>query len=184
MQFRRTQVLNDLREHGKVTEEQGAKANEAAQKIGSAIQAAVLPVNVTLGYLGIQAMMPGKTLEMLPQAALIILLAIGLLVAAIRVLQRQRPFQAFWFYGGAALIAFLGISVVLLQLEAFPLSATLQKYSDVLALYGSSILTLYGNTLRIFSLGLFLAGVLMLVIFFSCRHQRIHSIHHELSTFF
>jgi hypothetical protein len=114
----------------------------------------------------------------------VLLIAGALLLLAIRLLQRNRPYQSLWFYGMGLLTGFMGVGALLLKLSDLPLEPLLAKYSPVLAYYGSAILGWYQTLLRSFGVAYALGGVTLLILFWGLRVQWKRNTHHELASFF
>ena len=165
-------------------EEQPKKADEIAGAMGTAIQSAIFPMKQMPLTLGLMFLSGQKYLDKIAMLNWIAIIGSVALLAAIRIIQNNRPFQSLWFYGVAGLTACLGMTVFIYRLGAQAIDAIFQTYNNVLSLYASEVITSLETYLRSFSIGFFLAGAVLLIAFFSFRYQRLHSTHHELSTFF
>ena len=160
------------------------KVDEAVKAISEAITESVFPIEplpLTLGFLFVNNQ---HYINHISAAAWIVMIGSVIMVGIIRIAQNTRPFQSFWFYGVSLMTGFLTLSIFIKMLQNQNFEALFKAHNSILAFYATSILTLFETYLRAFSFGFFVAGAVLLTIFFSLRYQRQHSMHHELSTFF
>ena len=164
--------------------EQNDKAEEAAQAIGQSITEAVFPIEplpLTVGLLYINNQ---HYINQISLAAWLLLILAAVMIVVISLAQNKRPFQSFWFFGVSAITGFLALNVTNVLLQNQQIDGAAMFHNSVLAFYVSSIMTLLEVYVRFFSLGLFLAGTILLICFFMLRYKRRHSTHYELSSFF
>ena len=160
------------------------EVDKAAKAISEAITESVFPIEplpLTLGFLFVNNQ---HYINHISAAAWIVMIGSVIMVGIIRIAQNTRPFQSFWFYGVSLMTGFLTLSIFITMLQNQNFEALFKAHNSILAFYATSILTLFETYLRVFSFGFFVAGAVLLTIFFSLRYQRQHSMHHELSTFF
>ncbi len=169
---------------GWLASELSIKVDEAAKAISEAITVSVFPIEplpLTLGFLFVNNQ---HYINHISVAAWIVMVCSVIIVGIIRIAQNTRPFQSFWFYGVSLMTGFLILSIFITMLQNQNLEEMFRAHNSILAFYATSILTLFETYLRAFSFGFFVAGAVLLTLFFSMRYQRQHSMHHELSTFF
>jgi len=164
--------------------EQNDKAEEAAQAIGQSIAEAVFPIEPLPLTLGLLYVSNQQYISHISLAAWILLILAIVMAVVIRLMQNTRPFQSFWFFGVSAITGFLALSVLDALLQNQQIDGAAMFHNSVLAFYVSSIMTLLEVYVRSFSLGLFLAGAILLICFFMLRYKRLHNTHHELFSFF
>ena len=160
------------------------EVDKAAKAISEAITESVFPIEplpLTLGFLFVNNQ---HYINHISAAAWIVMICLVIMVGIIRIAQNTRPFQSFWFYGVSLMTGFLTLSIFIKMLQNQNFEALFKAHNSILAFYATTILTLFETYLRAFSFGFFVAGAVLLTIFFSLRYQRQHSMHHELSTFF
>ena len=160
------------------------EVDKAAKAISEAITESVFPIEplpLTLGFLFVNNQ---HYINHISAAAWIVMIGSVIMVGIIRIAQNTRPFQSFWFYGVSLMTGFLTLSIFIKMLQNQNFEALFKAHNSILAFYATTILTLFETYLRAFSFGFFVAGAVLLTIFFSLRYQRQHSMHHELSTFF
>ena len=159
-------------------------AAEAAKKLGTSIENAVFPMKRLPVTLGLGLFSSQGFLKKALYGSVALLIAAALLLLAIRLLQRHRPYQSLWFSGAGTLTGALGTGVILLKLRNVPLEAMLAKHSPVLAYYGSAIFARFRALLASFGFAYALGGAMLLILFFGLRYQWMRSSHPELASFF
>jgi hypothetical protein len=159
-------------------------ASEAAQKLVTAIHSAVFPLQRVPMTLELERVASQGFLKRALYVPGLLLITVALLLLAIRLLQRNRPYQSLWFYAMGLLTGSMGAWVLLLKLRELPLDTLLAKYSPVLAYYGSAILARYETLLSFFGVAYTFGGGTLLILFLGMRHQWKRNTHHELTSFF
>jgi hypothetical protein len=162
--------------------ERDKKANAAAAQIGKEIRNAALPLKQLPLSLGLVFVSSRGVLQKAVWLDVLALALMLVMIAAIPLSQRRHPFYVLWYYGVAMATGFLGDAVVAYRLSGQQVAAVFARHGAVLEAYGTALLAALRNMLYAFTVGAFLAGGVLLILFFYYRYRFFHWTHHELTS--